>query len=148
MRTLLRQTLEEVSSIQTRGAFERIRRSLCHELLEEDCVDIDASEVQDDGVPVDSQTGRVDNGKRSAKGEQGLAQPTPRLALGQMAPEEGGERVTSVGPWAWHREVRQQGLRPAGSQAESVTRVKASLKTAEQGEGQAPHDPSACSSIA
>jgi hypothetical protein len=73
MRTLPRQTLEEVASIQTCGSLERIRRSLCHELLEEACVDIDASEVQDDSVSVDSQAGRANCGKRSAEGEQGLA---------------------------------------------------------------------------
>jgi len=45
MRPLPGQTLQEVTSIQPDGLFEGIRRALCHELLEEECVYIDLGRV-------------------------------------------------------------------------------------------------------
>src|SRR5262249_11700887 len=62
MRTLPGQTLEEVTAIQTNGPFKGIRRSLRHELLEVDRVYIDSIGVQDDGVPVGPEAGRVNPG--------------------------------------------------------------------------------------
>src|SRR5262249_43775607 len=139
---------QEIALIQTYRAFEGIRRSLRHELLEEDGVYINPGEAQDDGVAVDLQAGRVHPGKRSAKGEQGLAKPTARLALGQMAPEQDGEWVAGMDPGGGHCKIRKQRLSMAGSQGEGGARGKAALGPAGEGESQPPHVSSACPSIA
>jgi hypothetical protein len=105
MRPLSGQTLQEVTSIQHDGPFEGIRRALYYELLEVERIYIDSCRVEDHDVTVSMQAGWVDSGKRSAEGKQGLAKPTARLSLGQVAPKQHNQCIPGVSPGVGHCEI-------------------------------------------
>jgi hypothetical protein len=94
---------------------------------------------QGDRLVGGGERGGLGAGQRVPEVPQGLAQALPRLLLGNLAPEQGGEGVAGVGPRPRRREISQERAALLWSQRDRGAISHASFKASKEDEVQPRH---------
>ena len=137
--TAAREPCKEIAAVQRGGLRERVWRTLSHQSLEVDDVDLHGRPVERDLLAFEPEAPRLRRVEGLPQAEQRLAQALARLLLRQVPPEERGQLVARVG-LAWRqRQVRQQHLGPTGWQSKSDSRAESDLESAEQSAAERCH---------
>jgi hypothetical protein len=133
--------LEEIALVQGRGLGECGRSPVGHAVLEAGDVHIDGSGVEGEGAPVEMEPGGGLVGQGLAEDEEGLAQALPRLLLGPVPPEEGGQLIPGVRLAERHGEVSEHGLGLAGRQRQRWSQIQLDAEASEESEADERHEP-------
>ena len=132
------QPVEERAFVERDGGGEGGRGPLANQALEAGDVHIDGGGVDGDRLRLDDEAGIFCRREDLADTKDGLSEALSRLALADVAPEEGSQAFPRVRAAGAEGEICQEGLRLAGGEGERA-RLQPEVEAAQEPETQAWH---------
>ena len=132
------QPVEERTFVERDGGGEGGGGPLANQALEAGDVHIDGGGVDGDRLRLDDEAGIFCRREDLADTKDGLSEALSRLALADVAPEEGSQAFPRVRAAGAEGEICQEGLRLAGGEGERA-RLQPEVEAAQEPETQAWH---------